>query len=261
MKLKITVLGCGNSTGVPAIGDYWGACDPKEPKNVRTRCSLAVQSEKTTIVIDTGPDFSRQMTREKIPTLDAVLYTHAHGDHINGIDELRIITLRNKKLAPVYGNLATMKDLQERYVYMFKGNNHELYPPLLEANVIDNFGKAMTVGDITFTPFVQDHGTCKTVGYRFGDFGYSTDILDLDQTAVKTLEGIKTWIVDGCAYNQTNNAVHASLETVYRLNDQIGAERVYITSLSLGMDYKTVKGELKEGYEPAYDGLKLETSI
>ncbi len=261
MTLKITVLGCGNSTGVPAIGDYWGACDPKEPKNIRTRCSITLQSEKTTLIIDTGPDFSRQMTREKISTLDAVLYTHAHGDHINGIDELRVITLRNKKLTPIYGNSWTMKDLQDRYVYMFKGNNHELYPPLLTANVIENYGQPTTVGDITFTPFNQDHGTCETVGYRFGDFGYSTDILNLDHTAIKTLSGIKTWLVDGCGYKQADNAVHANLETVYKLNDQIGAEQVFITSLSLGMDYATLKGELRKGYEPAHDGLKLETSI
>jgi phosphoribosyl 1,2-cyclic phosphate phosphodiesterase len=259
MKLKITVLGCGNSTGVPAIGDHWGSCDPNEPKNVRTRCSLAVQSEQTTIIIDTGPDFSGQMTREKIPTLDAVLYTHAHGDHINGIDELRIITLRNKKLTPVYGNAWTMKDLQDRYDYMFKGNNHELYPPLLVANTIDNFGQEITVGDISFVPFNQDHGTCETVGYRFGDFGYSTDMLRLDDTAIKTLKGVKIWIVDGCAYKQTNNPVHANLEALYEFNEQIGAEQVYLTSLSLAMDYQALLKELPKGFAPAYDGLVLHT--
>ena len=99
MKAKVTVLGCGNSTGVPAIGNYWGKCDPNEPKNKRTRCSIAVQTEQTTLIVDTGPDFSAQLTRENINHIDGVFYSHAHSDHVNGMDELRIIRFRNNALS------------------------------------------------------------------------------------------------------------------------------------------------------------------
>ncbi len=253
---KVTVLGCGNSTGVPSIGNYWGACDPDELKNNRTRSSIAVQTETTTIIVDTGPDFRTQLTREKISRLDAVLYTHAHSDHVNGIDELRVMRFRNKALIPAYGDAATIKDLKIRFDYMFAGGNMDLYPPIIDPHVL-KMGKPQKFGDIAYTPFEQDHGSCKSVGYRVGDFGYSVDIYNLDETALKTLKGIKTWIVDAAAYHQEDNAVHANLQTIYRLNEEIGATQVYLSSLTLGMDYKTLCEELSQGYAPAYDGLSF----
>jgi phosphoribosyl 1,2-cyclic phosphate phosphodiesterase len=258
-QAKVTVLGCGNSTGVPAIGNYWGQCDPAEPKNERTRCSIAVQTDTTTLIIDTGPDFRTQLTRENIFRIDGVLYTHMHSDHAAGMDELRIMRFRNKSLIPIYADEATMADLRGRFPYMFDGGNHELYPPIVEPHVIDSatFGKRRAFMDIEYTPFEQDHGSCVSVGYRFGDFGYSVDIFDLDQKAIDALKGVKTWIVDGAGYHQADNRVHASLKTIYRLNEQIGAEQVYITSLSLAMDYQTMVGELPAGYAPAYDGLSF----
>lgn len=257
--LKITVLGCGNSTGVPSIGNNWGACDPENPKNRRTRCSLAVRSETTTIIIDTGPEFREQINRENIPRIDAVLYTHAHSDHVNGIDELRIIKSRNKKLVPVYANTETLENLRERFDYMFQGGNHELYPPILDPHELSGAGieEETTCGDIRFIPFEQDHGTCASIGYRFGDFAYSVDVWTLNDRAVEILRGIRTWIVDGAAYKQAENPVHANFETIFRLNEKIGAQNVYISSLSLAMDYETLQRELPEGYAPAYDGLSL----
>lgn len=261
MKAKITVLGCGNSTGIPAIGNVWGACDPAEPKNRRMRASIAVQTEKTTLIIDTGPDFREQVNRSNISTIDAVLYTHAHSDHIAGIDELRVITFRQAKRTPIYGNSWSIADLQKRYDYLLNGGGHELYPQAVDTHVLADFGKPVTVGDIEFTPFEQDHGTCKSVGYRFGDFGYSTDIKTLDGKAVETLRGIRTWMVDAAAYKQTNNAVHATVEEVIRLNNLIGAQQVWLTSLSLQMDYKTLHDELPKGYAPAWDGLSFEINL
>lgn len=253
-KLTITVLGCGNSTGVPSIGNYWGTCDPTEPKNRRTRSSIAVQSAQTTLVIDTGPDFREQMNREDIRNLDAALYTHFHEDHMNGIHELRAFSYRNKNLTPIYADQATLDELHARFEFLFKGGNAEIYPPVLKPHQLE-YGHTYTIGDITFDCFEQDHGSCKSVGYRFGDFGYSTDILDLDDTAVNALKGIKTWIVDGCGYNREDYIAHANLKTIYRLNEQIGAPKVYLTSLSLHMDYQTLISELPDGYSPAYDGL------
>ncbi len=262
--LDITILGCGNSTGVPAIGNFWGACDPNEPKNTRTRSSILVQSKATTLIVDTGPDFRQQLNRANINNIDAVLYTHHHSDHTTGIDELRVLKFRNKKdYIPIYANYETLKDLKKRYEYAFNGGNHAIYPPIIQPNKItpDRFGRAMQIGDIDIIPFEQDHGSCTSIGYRFGDTAYSVDILTLDDTAIQTLTGIKTWIVDCAAYKDDDNAVHAGLNKIYALNDKIKAENVYLTSLSLAADYKTLCDELKDGYKPCYDGLKLTATL
>ena len=120
-----------------------------------------------------------------------------------------------------------------------------------------DYGQEHSINDLHFIPFEQDHGTCKTTGYRFGDFGYSVDMFDLDEGAIDILRGIKIWIVDCAGYKDKTNRVHAHLDTIYRLNEEIGAGQVYLTSLTLGMDYRTLLDELPEGYIPAYDGLEL----
>ncbi len=260
MKAKLTILGCGNSTGVPAIGNYWGDCDPGEPKNTRLRSSVMVQTDKTTLIIDTGPDFRQQMNGADINYIDGVLYSHAHADHINGIDELRVLALRNKMLIPVHGNKETLGNLESRFDYLFEGGNHKLYPPVVEARHIEEsqFGVVQSLGDIEFIPFEQDHGTLQSLGYRFGDLAYSVDVHQLDDKAIDVLRGVKTWIVDAAGYKSETNPVHASLKTLYSLNEDIGAETVYLTSLSLAMDYQTMLGELPAGFVPTHDGLIIE---
>ncbi len=256
-ELKITILGCGNSTGIPAIGNHWGACDPNEPKNLRSRSSIAVQSKNTTLVIDTGPDFRNQINSANIKHIDAVLYTHHHSDHVNGIDELRVVRFRGQKLVDIYLSQETFDDISPRFDYMFSGGKIDLYPPIVTPHIFkpEDYGKNKRAGDISFVPFLQDHGTCESVGYCFGDFAYSLDILTLDDTAIETIKGISTWVVDAAAYNQDGNKVHANLKTIYALNKKICAKRVILSSLSLSMDYQTLLSELPKGYEPAYDGL------
>ena len=163
------------------------------------------------------------------------------------------------ELLPIYGNKETLQDLKRRFDYIFDGGNHSLYPPLVNPHEIKpkDFENPITIGDVEFTAFEQDHGTCTSLGYRFGDTAYSVDILTLDDKAVKTLKGIKNWIVDCAGYHNDDNAVHASLNTIYALNKQIGAQNVYLTSLSLAMDYKTLCDELPNGYKPCHDGLKI----
>jgi len=260
---KITILGCGNSTGVPAIGNYWGDCDPNEPKNNRTRCSIAIKTPETTIIVDTGPNFREQINRENIKKIDGVLYSHMHSDHVHGIDELRVVKFRNKTRVPIYGNKETLDDLKHRFDYLFKGGRNELYPPILETFELNeqHFNRKQQFNDIDFTPFEQDHGTIKSVGYRFGDCAYSVDILNLDKKAINVLKGINTWIVDAAAYKKNDSLVHAGIKRIYELNDQINAQDVILTSLSLTMDYKILTNELKEGYRAAYDGLNLKISL
>lgn len=258
-KAKLTILGCGNSTGVPAAGNHWGACDPLEPKNRRSRCSIAVQTDSTTIIVDTGPDFREHMNRTDIKHINAVFYTHAHADHMNGMDDLRGYVFRQKHKLPVYGSSETLADLEGYFPYMFQGGKIALYPPLLDKNIISD--QPFIVDDITATPLPMDHESCTATGYRFGNTAYCVDFVRLGDKAVDALKGIDTWIVDSAGYNQTDIKVHANLQTIFDLNARICAKRVILTSLSLSMDYQTLCNELPQGYEPAYDGMVVDVSL
>jgi phosphoribosyl 1,2-cyclic phosphate phosphodiesterase len=257
-QLKVTVLGCGGSAGVPAAGNHWGVCDPGEPRNIRSRCSIAVQSDETTLVVDTGPEFRMQMNREDIQNVTAALYSHYHGDHVDGIADLRTFRFSNKALVPIYANDETLEVFARNYPHFLEAGN-SIYPQILEPRMIEKaaYDKPMRIGDIDFTPFEQDHETCKTLGFRFGDFAYSVDVRRIEQQGLNVLKGVKTWIVDCAGYNNTDNMVHLNLAEVYAYNKIVGAERVILTSLTLGMDYQTLLAELPKGYEPAYDGLQL----
>lgn len=257
VQAKLTILGCGNSSGVPAVGNIWGDCDPGEPKNRRSRCSVAIQSETTTIVIDTGPEFREQMNRENIQNLDAVLYTHAHSDHVNGIDELRSFRYRTGALVPIYASDETYESLKPRFHYLFDGGNHEIYQPVLDPKPIVH-GRPITIGDIEIIPFDMDHGSCRSTGYRIGDLGYCTDMITLPEQSFEILQGVKTLIIDGAAYHSETNQVHASFEKIFAMNECIQAERVIITSLSLSMDYQTLCKELPKGYAPVFDSMQID---
>lgn len=261
MKAEFILAGCSVSSGVPAIGNDWGDCDPNEPKNRRDRPCAIVRSATTTIAIDTGPDFRKQMNDLDIATLDAVFYTHAHSDHIQGIDELRVIRNRMKKLVDVYGNEETMQTLLMRFDYMFMDKTH--YRQALNPNVIkdSDLGKPIRIGDIEAMPFLQDHGDCACIGYRFGNLGYSADMLNIDDAGIETLKGIEIWVADGAGHHIEDHKTHAPLSRIYSLNERIGAAKVYVTGLSKFMDYRALKDELPEGFEPSYDGLTLPISF
>lgn len=259
---KLTVLGCGNSAGVPSVGNFWGNCDPDEPKNSRFRASVAVQdAEENVLIVDTGPDFRLQLNRADadIRKIKGVLYSHAHSDHVCGMDDLRVIRNRTKNILPAYADAPTMRELQFRFSYNFK--DQALYPKVLDGRVIARaqLGRATSIDGtaLSVVPFEQDHGRIKSLGFRFGDIAYSTDMVDLPEESLAALSGLKTWIIDGAGYKQAENPVHANLKTVYRLNEIVGASRVILTHLSPAMDYQTLCKELPEGFEPAYDGLEV----
>ncbi len=263
MNLTLKILGCGASGGVPAIGNYWGECDPSEPKNNRTRSSIAVMSDDSCVVVDTGPDFRQQLNRENIQSIDAVLYTHAHGDHVAGMDELRSFQRRYKRQVPVYGHVDTILELQDRYAYMFKDLAGGLYPSVMDPYIFrdDEYCKPFDVAGIPFIPFKQDHHTCVSLGFRFGDIAYCTDMVDLEQQSIEAIKGVKTWIVDGAGKYSLTSPVHAPIPKIIEMNKEIQAEEVYLTHLSLIMDYQTLRDELPKGYYPCYDGLEFTTSV
>ncbi len=254
-----TILGSGNSSGVPALGNDWGKCDPDEPKNKRTRPCAFVQVGDTKVLIDMGPDVSDQMTSINEREVDAILMSHSHGDHTNGIDDIRAIYFRRERTPiPVYGDRDCLDDLFVRFPYVFGHAKNDFYKAYLDLTEITptQMGQGMNIGDVSFVPFVQDHGTCSSLGFRFGNMAYSTDMLTLDDAAIDVLQGVDVWIADGAAY-KTPNPVHATLDAVYSLNERVQAKQVFITHLPRNMDYATLVLELPNGYAPAYDGLQI----
>ena len=255
----LTILGCGGSAGVPKIGNDWGACDPSEPRNYRSRASVLIRNGEDTIVIDTGADFRSQMNRENVTELSAVLYTHIHSDHVNGIDDLRAYRQRSAKPVPIYSTHENIIYLQARFDYMF----HDLlpyYPTALTAHVWspDDLYKPVRIGQTEFTVFEQDHEGLKTLGFRFGDIAYSTDMVTLGPRAVDVLKGIRTWVADGNNfYVEGDPGPHANKVNLDALNEQIGAETIYITHLKNNLDYRFLRRELPKGYKAAFDGLKI----
>lgn len=259
MGATITILGCGNSTGVPAIGNYWGKCNPQEPKNIRLRSSMLLQSASSTIVIDTGPDFREQLNKGNISNIDAVFLTHPHGDHISGMDDLRVLALKAKTKIPFYASTLTMPDILPRYEHLFYGTNNQIYIPVLQAEEFQN-GDVIKYNDLEIQTFNQDHGTCVSTGYRFGNYAYSLDFINLDDNAIEILKGVDVWVVDCAGYDVTS-PVHADFDKIHMLNQKIGAKTVYLSSLSVSADYQTLCQELPGGYFPAYDGLKIEIDL
>jgi phosphoribosyl 1,2-cyclic phosphate phosphodiesterase len=254
----LTILGCSDSCGVPRIGGDWGKCDPHEKRNNRMRPCVAVQSKTTTIVVDTGPDFRHQLTRENILSVDAILYTHSHSDHVNGIDECRPLHDRFKRRVPLYMMQETLTELQARFSYLFKQSS-QYYPPVVEPHILppEAIGARQFIGDLEYVPFLQDHGTMHSLGFRFGDIAYSTDMSDLGSAAIETLKGIKVWVADGANLYWKDSILHPTLERVLELQEKIGVPQIYLTHMKYDLDYKTLCDTLPAGIRPCFDGLKI----
>lgn len=253
--MKITILGCGSSGGVPLIGNNWGVCDPHNPRNRRTRVSILVEQGGTVLLVDTSTDMRQQLLTCDLKKLDAVLFTHAHADHCHGIDELRSVNWLTQKPIDVYADKETLAELKQRFGYIFGGDSRTVnyYKPALTAHEISG---RFVVGDIAVTPFKQNHGSIDTLGFRFGDFAYSTDVHAFDDAAYEALRGIKTWVVDCVRYEP--HPTHAHLDLTLEWIAKVKPERAFLTHMSQALDYETLRQKLPPGVEPAYDGLVIE---
>ncbi len=249
-------MGAGASSGVPYVSGEWGACDPAEPRNRRSRASILIEADDARIVVDTGPDFREQFLAAGSGRIDGVIYTHAHADHVHGIDDLRAINSQMKRQIPAYGYTECLDEVARRFAYVFADPTPERgwFRPSLGANPIT--GGDLAIGGARLRLFEQDHGVCRTVGIRAGDIAYSTDVVQLDADALRALKGVKTWIV-GCLRREPH-FVHAGLDQVMAWADVIGPERVILTHMNATMDYGTLCAELPSGIEPGYDGLVLD---
>ncbi len=266
-RLEITILGCGSSGGVPRADGEWGACDPKNPKNLRNRCSLMVRrlgetaAASTTVVVDTSPDFRIQTATAGAKRLDAVLLTHDHADQVHGLDDIRAFYIRQGERLPVFADEATRETLAQRFGYVFEGQGD--YPAIAELRAIPPHGQDWQVegpsGAVPVRTFDQDHGSIRSVGYRFGGVAYSSDVVDLDDAAFEALAGLDVWIVD--ALRRRPHPTHAHLDRTLAWIERARPRRAILTNMHIDLDYETLLNELPPGVEPAYDGLRFHHEV
>jgi phosphoribosyl 1,2-cyclic phosphate phosphodiesterase len=254
--MKVAILGCGAAGGVPMISIGWGHCDPTNPKNRRRRPSILVEEGGQTILVDSGPDLREQLLEAQVRHLDAVLYTHAHADHIHGIDDLREVNRAMRGPIEVYGAAATLSEIGERFGYVFEPlppGTDQIYKPWLRPHVVDGRFK---VGPVDVLAFDQDHRYCRSTGYRIGGMAYSTDVWELPEASLAGLGGLDLWIV-GCLID-TPHPTHAHIDKVLGWIDRLKPKFTLLTHMSPGLDYDRLSASLPAGIAPAYDGQVIE---
>lgn len=256
--MRVTILGCGGSSGTPAVDWGWGKCDPSNPRNYRLRPSILVEEGETRILVDTSPDLRQQLLNAEVTRLNAVLFTHYHADHLNGIDDLRPINRVMNAPLDAYGDKETLSVIDERFGYVFEPlavDAKVYYKPTLIPRTLSDMD-VFQVGDIEIATFVQDHGYCDTLGFRFGPIAYTTDVVELPEHAFDMLDGIEVWIIGTLADNPHPTHVHVdkALEWVERVKPKRGV----FTHLSGLFDYDALNARLPSHVEPAYDGMVIE---
>jgi phosphoribosyl 1,2-cyclic phosphate phosphodiesterase len=259
--MRVTVLGCGHSGGTPMIGGGWGDCDPDNPRNRRLRPSILVEDEGTRILVDTSPDLRLQLLGADIERIDAVLFTHAHADHLHGIDDLRAVNRVMKADIPAYGDANTWQTIETRFEYIvtpLRDGTDFYYKPQLTPHTIGP-GDRFTVGGMTVTAFDQSHGTSRTLGYRFGDFAYSTEVVELPEESFAALDGVRVWMIGTLLAEP--HPTHAHVDRAVEWSERVGAPRTILTHLSHRLDYDALRAVLPERMEPAYDGMVIDVKL
>jgi phosphoribosyl 1,2-cyclic phosphate phosphodiesterase len=261
--LRFTMLGCGSSPGVPRPNGDWGACNPDEPKNRRRRSALLVQrigeTGTTTVVIDTGPDFREQMIDAKVTHIDGVVYTHAHADHIHGIDDLRSFVLATKKRAQIYADERTLQHLTTAFNYIFERQKGSDYPPIVDTHMIET-GKDFTIagkgGAITLTPFGLQHGPIRIKGFRIGGLAYCTDVSGFPDKTLPLVTGADVLIIGALQHDP--HPSHFTLGQALDWIERLKPKRAVLTHMHIPLDYETVLKTTPDHVEPGHDGLVIE---
>ena len=251
--MRVRILGCGTSTGVPKIGNEWGQCDPEEPRNARMRTSILVESAGERMLVDCGPDLRQQLLAAKVGRLEGVIVTHAHGDHCHGIDELRPIAQAIGGPVPLHARADVLDELKLRFAYAFEQSY--FYRPIAEAREL---GEELRFGDARVRFVDQPHGGPTSLGLRFdeGDcsVGYAVDFSALSDDMAALYQGVDVWIAD-CLTRQPH-PTHMHLDGVLSAARDLRVGQVYLVHMGNGLDYRSLVAELPDWAAPAYDGLE-----
>ncbi len=252
--MKIRILGSGTSSGVPRIGNDWGACDPANPRNRRTRVSALIEHCDTRILIDTGPDMREQLLAADVGTFDAVIWTHDHADHCHGIDDLRQVFHARRAPIDGYARRETLTSLKTRFDYVFTGRTG------YRSTVIGHeLPDRMTIGGIDIGVTDQPHGSIVSAGLRFDaggrSIGYATDFSDVTPAMRALYAGVDILVVD--ALRVAPHPTHPSLDEALAFAGSVGAGHTVLIHMDHSMDYATLCAMLPPGVEPGYDGLEL----
>lgn len=255
-QLRVTVLGCGTSVGVPCIGQSgWGLCDPNEPLNRRQRSALLIQSESTTILVDAGADIRNQLLPLNIMKLDAILITHTHADHVAGLDDLRGFYWPHRKKVPIYATNIHAQHIKARIPYMFEREAESpdyFTPPLILHEI--SAGQQIQIGDINIDIMHQDHGITFSLGFIFNNLcGYSTDVNYMPDENFEKLSGIPLWIVE--SLREKEHPAHAHYDLTFSWIKKVQPGRAVLTHLGIEADYQTLRAICPENVEPGYDGM------
>ena len=265
-QIIATIMGSGSSGGVPRIGGNWGACDPQNPRNRRSRCSLLIEgrtgeSEPTRIVIDTGCDLREQLLASKVDRVEAVLYTHEHADHTHGIDDLRVLALNNRKRVDVYFSQEAAQRIVPSFAYCFTAPPGSGYPPILNQNLIAA-GQPLIVtgpgGDIEILPFKQEHGDIFSLGFRVGNFAYSCDLSGIPPESDAAVSGLDVWILD--ALRPAPHPSHLSLSEALEHIERYQPRNAVLTNLHIDLDYAQTDATTPANVRPAFDGLQIDVT-
>jgi len=252
--VKLRLLGCGTSSGVPRIGNDWGDCDPSDPRNRRTRASILIESRTTRILVDTSPDLREQLLAADVVAVDAVIWTHDHADHCHGIDDLRQLFHAKGRPVDGYARPETLQSLWSRFTYAFEGRDG--YPPTVTGCLLPD---EMMIGDIRIRVVDQPHGSITSAGLRFDQgghsIGYSTDFNVLTQDMRNLFQNVDLWVVD--ALRRRPHPTHPHLAQTLSWIEQVAPRRAVTTHMDQSMDYLKVAAELPDGVEPGRDGMEI----
>jgi phosphoribosyl 1,2-cyclic phosphate phosphodiesterase len=252
--VRVRILGCGTSTGVPKIGNDWGQCDPNEPRNARLRTSILVESAGERVLVDCGPDLRQQLLGAGTDRLSAVIVTHAHGDHCHGIDELRPVSQAIGGPIPLYAHADVLDELKQRFDYAFARS--DFYKPIADAREI---GGALEIGDMSISFVDQPHGGPTSLGLRFDEVGFSVgyaiDFNALTEEMMSLYEGVDVWIAD--CLTRKPHPTHMHLDGVLSAAQELRVGQLYLVHMGNGLDYRTLVAELPDWAAPAYDGLEF----
>jgi phosphoribosyl 1,2-cyclic phosphate phosphodiesterase len=256
-RVRLTVLGSGTSVGVPTIGCSCRVCRSGDPRNRRLRPSVCLRWDGHTVVIDTGPDFRQQALAYGIDKVDAVLFTHAHADHVLGLDDLRPFNFHQRGPIPVYASAPTLEVIRRIFSYIFHDGPTESSRPKIETHVFPD--EPVLVHGVEFLPIPVKHGSGDCYGFRFGNHAYLTDHSEIPEPSLALLEGVEVLFLDALRYkpHPTHSTVEQSLRTVERLKPRAA----YFTHISHDLDHGRAESLLPEGVHLAYDGLELELEV